>query len=82
LTFLVFLSTGIFTVLNSTSSNIQSTYNRVTTSGKLHDFTVSENYSIGKVSYAFCNGHDEGWDPVLGEDKQCTGDSSDHVEIP
>jgi hypothetical protein len=49
----VFLSIGIFTVLNSVSSNISSEYSRITTSGKLHDFTVSENYVIGNAKYDF-----------------------------
>jgi hypothetical protein len=38
---------------------MQNTYDRVATSGRLHDFTASENYSVGKISYTYCTGDDE-----------------------
>jgi putative ABC transport system permease protein len=47
LTFLVFLSMGMFTVLNSTTNNINSTYYTISQKGNLHDFNVNEYYNIG-----------------------------------
>jgi hypothetical protein len=48
LTFLTFLSMGIFTLLNSTTNNINREYNTISVKGKLHDFTVSELYNMGQ----------------------------------
>jgi hypothetical protein len=48
LTFLTFLSMGIFTLLNSTTNNINSEYHTISVKGKLHDFTVSELYNMGQ----------------------------------
>jgi hypothetical protein len=45
----------MFTVLNSVSSNISNEYSRITTSGKLHDFVVSENYVTGNAKFDFNN---------------------------
>jgi putative ABC transport system permease protein len=53
LTFLVFLSVGVFTLLSSTTSNINNTYNSIAKEGNLHDLTISEQYSIGNSDYTF-----------------------------
>ncbi|GHU30990.1 hypothetical protein FACS1894166_01620 [Bacilli bacterium] len=68
LTFLVFLSMGLFTVLDSTAKNIGNEYNRISTSGNIHDFTVSEKYNTGNVKFAFGPGY--------------MGQSSDGKDIP
>jgi hypothetical protein len=44
---------GVFTVLNSTASNIKNEYNQISTSGNLHDFTVSENYNVGNINWTY-----------------------------
>lgn len=51
LSFLVFLAIGIFTLLSSTTKNITNTYNQISKKGNLHDFTVSEQYSLGNTDY-------------------------------
>jgi hypothetical protein len=48
-------------------------YARITTSGKLHDFTVSENYVIGNAKYDFTNNP---------EDSTYMGLSSDGEVVP
>ncbi len=50
LTFLIFLSVGMFTVLQSTSTNIDSTYEMISKQGNQHDFTVSEHYNTGNIT--------------------------------
>jgi hypothetical protein len=44
---------GVFTVLNSTASNIKTEYNQISTSGNLHDFTISENYDVGNIKWTY-----------------------------
>jgi hypothetical protein len=73
LTFLVFLSMGLFTVLDSTAKNISNEYNIVSTRGNIHDFTISEKYNTGNVKFAF--------GPV-GAEPQLMGKSSDGKDIP
>lgn len=50
LTFLIFLSVGMFTVLQSTSTNINTTYKKISREGNQHDFTVSEHYNTGNIT--------------------------------
>ena len=52
LTFLVFLSSGIFISLNSTTAAVTKEYNRIGKSGNLHQFTVSELYESSTPKYA------------------------------
>ncbi|MDR2823161.1 MAG: ABC transporter permease [Mycoplasmataceae bacterium] len=61
---------------------MQNTYDRVATSGRLHDFTASENYSVGKISYTYCTGDDEEWPVDWGAEPNCIGESSDFVTVP
>lgn len=51
LTFLIFLSVGMFTVLQSTTTNIDTTYDKISSQGNQHDFTVSEKYNTGLFQY-------------------------------
>ena len=51
LSFLVLLSTGIYTMLSGTTSAINKEYNYISEEGNLHDFIVSELYSIGTIKY-------------------------------
>ncbi len=60
LTFLIFLSVGMFTVLQSTTTNINNTYDKVSTQGNQHDFTISEKYDIGNIKFAPGNAKGEG----------------------
>ena len=52
LTFLVFLSVGIYTTLSGTTSAINKEYKRILKDGNLHDFTISELYNVGVVRYS------------------------------
>ena len=52
LTFLVFLSTGIFISLNSTTSAVNNEYNRIGKNGNIHQFTVSELYESSTPKYS------------------------------
>jgi hypothetical protein len=58
----------MFTVLNSVSSNISNEYSRITTSGKLHDFVISENYVTGNAKFDFNNNppYNDGDNPYMG----------------
>ena len=47
LVFLVFLSLGIFCVMNNTTNNIRTEFANISKKGNLHDFTVNEVYDIG-----------------------------------
>lgn len=51
LTFLTFLSVGFFTILKTTTYNIDTTYQKVSTEGNQHNFTVSESYNVGNINY-------------------------------
>lgn len=51
LTFLVFLSSAIFTTLNSTTTSINKEYERISKEGNLHNFTTSELYNVGSIKY-------------------------------
>jgi hypothetical protein len=66
----------MFTVLNSVSSNISNEYNRITTSGKLHDFVVSENYVTGNPKYDFEN------NPPYSEGNNWMGTASGGENVP
>lgn len=52
LTFLVFLSTGIFTVLNSATTSINTEYHQISSEGNLHDITISQVYDNGVAKYS------------------------------
>ncbi len=52
LSFLVFLSVGIYTALSGTTSAINKEYKWILKEGNLHDFTVSELYNVGVVRYS------------------------------
>jgi putative ABC transport system permease protein len=90
LTFLVFLSIGIFTLLSSTTSNINKTYNSIAKNGNLHDAVVSEQYSIGSADYQFYMTNDQdpvGEYPTILADETAVstyyyGKSSDNITIP
>lgn len=52
LSIIVFMTSGMFTLLETTSHSFQTSYNNVISQGKLHDFTVKEKYSYsGDVTY-------------------------------
>jgi hypothetical protein len=53
LVFLTFLSTGIYTVLTSTTANISGEYDEIVKEGKLHDFTVSEYYTASDIEFTY-----------------------------
>ena len=50
----------MFTVLQSTTTNINNTYDKVSTQGNQHDFTISEKYDIGNIKFAPGNAKGEG----------------------
>ena len=52
LTFLVFLSCGIFISLNSTTSAVTNEYNKISKQGNIHQFTVSELYETSTPKYS------------------------------
>lgn len=52
LTFLVFLSIGIFSLLNSTSRNLNDSYDSLVQTGQLNDFVVNEKYDYGKMEFS------------------------------
>ncbi|WEK83295.1 MAG: ABC transporter permease [Mycoplasma sp.] len=52
LTFLVFISTTVFTTLNSTTTSINTEYQQVSEQGNIHDATISQVYDIGIAKYA------------------------------
>jgi hypothetical protein len=62
-------------LLSSTTTNISKTYNQISKNGNIHDFTVSEKYSIGSAKYKFYDGSTVGGDNY-------TGESSDGYSIP
>jgi putative ABC transport system permease protein len=81
LSFLVFLAIGIFTLLSSTTKNITNTYDDISQKGNMHDFTVSEQYSLGNTDYAvyaFDGQHPDGG----SADDEFFGTSSDGKTIP
>jgi hypothetical protein len=59
---------GIFTLLTSTTNNINNEYNRISVSGKLHDFTVSELYNMGQPIWKYAD--------------DSSGKSSDNIDVP
>ena len=48
---LVFFSVTIFTTLNSATSSLSRSFNRIKTDGNLHDFVINENYAIGNSNF-------------------------------
>lgn len=48
---LIFFSSSIFTLLNSTTTNLQNSYNNISLNGNLHDFVINEHYSLGYADY-------------------------------
>ena len=75
LSFLVFLSVGMYTALSGSTSAINKEYNYVSKTGNLHDFTVSELYDVGVVKY---NNNVEKLvsDPQTSEDYSCLYDQN------
>jgi hypothetical protein len=73
LTFLVFLTIGIFTLLSSTTKNVTSTYDNISRQSNLHDFTVSEQYSLGNPAY-------KTYDKVDSKDNTWAGNESLNTE--
>ncbi|MDE7433668.1 MAG: hypothetical protein K2M43_00730 [Mycoplasmoidaceae bacterium] len=69
---MVFLSVGLFTVLKSTTTNIDGMYNTVSNEGNQHDFTVSELYEVGNIKL----------EPGAFEGNDGVGKSSDGQTVP
>ena len=53
---LVLCSSAVFTTLNTASNNLNSSYNRDTREGNLHDFGISERYTLGISDHALESG--------------------------
>ncbi|WP_052663567.1 ABC transporter permease [[Mycoplasma] testudinis] len=51
LTFLIFLSIGIFSLLNNTTSNLKNSYDDLVLRGNLDDFVVNERYDFGPLRF-------------------------------
>ena len=49
---LVLFSSAVFTTLNNATNNLNSSYNRVTSKGNLHDFVINERFTLGDSDYA------------------------------
>lgn len=75
LTFLIFISIGVYTVLSSCTTNISNTYKKICNESNLHDFTVNELYRNADPVYELNSGHgDASWSSV--------GYSSDGALVP
>ncbi len=48
---LIFFSSSIFTLLNSTTTNLQRSYDNISKNGNLHDFVINEHFSLGYANY-------------------------------
>ena len=53
---LVLFSSAVFTTLNNATNNLNSSYNRVTSKGNLHDFVINERFTLGNSDYALVSG--------------------------
>lgn len=53
---LVLFSSAVFTTLNNATNNLNSSYNRVTSKGNLHDFVINERFTLGNSDYALLSG--------------------------
>lgn len=53
---LVLFSSAVFTTLNNATNNLNSSYNRVTSEGNLHDFVINERFTLGNSDYALVSG--------------------------
>lgn len=51
LVMLIFFSSSIFTLLNTTTKNLEKAYNKISNDGKLHDFVINEHYLLGFAEY-------------------------------
>lgn len=59
LTFLIFLSAGVFSLLNSTTSNLKNSYDNLVQKGNLDEFVVNEKYDYGLLQFERKNGRIE-----------------------
>lgn len=59
LTFLIFLSVGVFSLLNSTTSNLKNSYDNLVQKGNLDEFVVNEKYDYGLLQFERKNGRIE-----------------------
>ena len=60
---LVLFSSAVFTTLNNATNNLNSSYNRVTSEGNLHDFVINERFTLGNSDYALVSGSGT-YDPI------------------
>ena len=60
---LVLFSSAVFTTLNNATNNLNSSYNRVTSKGNLHDFVINERFTLGNSDYALVSGSGT-YDPI------------------
>jgi hypothetical protein len=85
LTFLLFISLSVFTTLKNTSSNINNTYQTISKSSNLHDFTVNENYAQVDQPFKLLDGSGEPQSHLYSSDEysnQFNGTSSDGFSVP
>ena len=50
------VSSAVFTTLGNANNNLNSSYNRVTSEGNLHDFVINERFTLGNSDYALVSG--------------------------
>lgn len=50
---LIFFSSSIFTLLNTTTNNLEKAYNKISKDGQLHDFVINEHYLLGFADYKY-----------------------------
>lgn len=48
---LIFFSSSVFTTLNNTTINLNTSYSKISNDGNLHDFVINENYRYGTGNY-------------------------------
>lgn len=59
LTFLIFISVGVFSLLNNTSYNFKSSYETLVQKGNLNEFVVNEKYDYGNYQFKIASSEDD-----------------------
>lgn len=63
LTFLIFVSVGVFSLLNNTSYNFKNSYETLVQKGNLNQFVVNEKYDYGNYQFEIASSSPDASDP-------------------
>lgn len=81
LTFLIFISVGVFSLLNNTSYNFKSSYETLVQKGNLNQFVVNEKYDYGNYQFKIVSSTIDSSKPVDSSNPVNTKNTTYNIEL-